>query len=280
MTAATLLILADDQLRPLVRVLRQVKALARITIRHVHPAELAENGWPDAELAEIAVLWEQEDEAHAAWRDELRRRLPTEARVLRFPALRCSALWPFAAAEGAADDAPWALPGDRVASDLAAAPDCATLSDDALFALYLAESEAAMPDVSALMQHDVEQWLARDALCDVRLADFLAERVLTEKLFHSPARLSGVVLRRLLNDLVTLTFGASPAALAAIEAELTPLLHGHAGDDAACAPVHPLVAEQLGLAWFDPQANWRWHGHEWNFRQWVLHCARRSSFVP
>ena len=41
----------------------------------------------------------------------------------------------------------------------------------------------------------------------------------------------------------------------------------------------PKLAEKLGLTWFDPAALYRWHGHEWTFRQYVLHYIRWAPYL-
>jgi hypothetical protein len=44
-------------------------------------------------------------------------------------------------------------------------------------------------------------------------------------------------------------------------------------------PIHPLVAERLGLQFYDPDATYRWHAHEWTFRQYILHYIRWADYL-
>ena len=40
-----------------------------------------------------------------------------------------------------------------------------------------------------------------------------------------------------------------------------------------------LVAERLGLTWYDPDQRYRWHGHEWTFRDYLLKYIRWEPYL-
>ena len=268
-----LLIHADRQMAPAVALLAHLPALAGIDIEWLDPASLAAapDDWAGLPAVHDAVvLWDQVMEAGTLSHVGLRRRLPPQTRIIRFPRLRCTALWP--TGEGAA----------AVAARLAADPAAAALPDEALFARHLAETEATLPDPRLAMAADVLRWLEDDARCDVKLADAMAERFLVERLFHLPDVPAGALLGHLLDALLALTFGPAPDVAAAVRADLAWALQGFAGDDTTSWPVHPGVATRLGLSWNAGGWNaggWREGGHAGDFRAWVLRRARGEASV-
>jgi hypothetical protein len=36
----------------------------------------------------------------------------------------------------------------------------------------------------------------------------------------------------------------------------------------------------LNLRFHDPDATYRWHGHHWTFRQYILHYMRWADYLP
>ena len=34
-------------------------------------------------------------------------------------------------------------------------------------------------------------------------------------------------------------------------------------------PVHPMVAEAYGLAWWEPDRTWRWYDQQWTFFEYI-----------
>ena len=70
---------------------------------------------------------------------------------------------------------------------------------------------------------------------------------------------------------------AEAAAQAAAEADL--LLRRHGGQDWETVPIHPLVGERLDLAYYDPDHRYRWRGHEWTFRQYILRYIRWAPYL-
>ena len=57
------------------------------------------------------------------------------------------------------------------------------------------------------------------------------------------------------------------------------LLRHYRGQDVEMMPIHPLVAERLGLTWYDPDQRYRWHGHEWTFRDYLLKYIRWEPYL-
>ena len=57
------------------------------------------------------------------------------------------------------------------------------------------------------------------------------------------------------------------------------MLRDYRGQDTEMVPVHPLVAARLGLAWYEPDRTYRWHGHEWTFREYTLKYIRWEPFL-
>jgi hypothetical protein len=57
------------------------------------------------------------------------------------------------------------------------------------------------------------------------------------------------------------------------------LLRHHVGQDPEVVPLHPLVAERLDIKYYDPAALYRWRGHEWTFREYILKYIRWEPFL-
>ncbi len=245
---------------------------------------LREHGRADAEalLRSVRVVWEQSSQASPEERVALRELVPKAARWIRFPALTCSALWPF----GASDTRPG---GDELYpySDILAARLWREMGggegrlddfcDDTIFDRYMTLSARMMPDLNRVLERDLLQWQQRDRDSDIAMAGFLAERLRTQRLFYTAGRGSALptaeILRRLVSDTVE-----DAAARDAAVAELDRLGAGYVGNDSISVPVHPLVAQRLGLSWYEPHARYTWNGHSWDLREWIIRCVRLCGY--
>ena len=123
------------------------------------------------------------------------------------------------------------------------------------------------------------RWTAADAIADIKAADWVTQNLTTVRLFHTSGHLTAAPIRFLLRQLLPRTEAIGPklAAIGVQEAER--LLRHHQGQDFECVPIHPLVAERMQLRFFDPDARHRWHGHEWTFRQYILHYIRWADYL-
>lgn len=228
-------------------------------------------------MADVAAVWEQvETGSTSANRRELHARLPKGVQVLRFPPMSALCLWPFAGNDPrlAADPTryPWS---DSVAAMLAPQD----LPDDALFAEYMRITTERMPDLERRLRLDVGRWQACDAASDVKLADWVEQNFRETRLFHTSGHLTAVPIAFIMKQLLERTDVFAREDVARLKGEVDTLLRHHVGQDFESVPIHPLVAEQLRLRFFDPHRRYRWHGHEWTLREYILHYARWAPYL-
>ena len=185
-------------------------------------------------------------------------------------------LWPFAGNDPRLANDPKRYPWpDAIGAVLATE----NMPDDALFEKYLSVSTDRMPDLDRRVRLDLTRWKAADAVADVQAADWVAQHLATARLFHASGHITAEPTRFLMRQLLSRTkvVGDRLAGTAVQETEL--LLRYHQGQDFESVPIHPLVGERLKLRFYHPEARYRWHGHEWTFRQYILHYIRWADYL-
>ena len=235
----------------------------------------------EARLRRVTVVWEQGSQASAEERALIRTVVPAGARWLRFPALTCSALWPF----GTSDSRPGGdalypysdMLAARIWRDLGgAANGLDAIDDDALFDRYMTLSTARMPDLERVLERDLLQWQGRDADADIAMAAFLSGRLRQCRLFYTAGRGSWASTGEILRRLVEATID-TPGDRTRASAEVARMDADYVGNDTLSMPVHPLVAERLGLNWHAPDERQNWRSYRLDFREFIVHCMRLSD---
>jgi hypothetical protein len=228
-------------------------------------------------MADVVTVWEQvETGGLSSNRAALHQHIPKNIPVVTFPPFTASCLWPFAGNDPriAADPNRYPWP-DSIAAVLATE----NLPDDALFEKYLRVTTERMPDLDRRLRLDIARWKASDAIADIRLADWVENTFRSVNLFHTGGHITATAAGYLMKQLLSRTSILTPALARAAIGETDVLLRHHTGQDFECVPIHPLVAERLGLAFYDPDAKYRWHEHEWTFRQYILHYIRWADYL-
>lgn len=236
-----------------------------------------EHTYDDAFFADVATVWEQVETGDATpHRAALHQRVPAGCPIIRFPPLSALFLWPFSGNDPriAADPQRYPWP-DSIAALLANE----RLDDDALFDRYMALSTERMPDLDRRLRLDAARWRASDAIADIALADWVEVQFRTTSLFHTTGHITGAAIGHLMKQLLSRTSILPPGGLRPALAEVDLLMRHHTGQDFETVPIHPLVAERLGLTFYKPDARWRWHSHRWTFRQYILHYIRWSDYI-
>jgi hypothetical protein len=160
---------------------------------------------------------------------------------------------------------------DRAAFDLVAERE---LPDDRLYAQYLAHSQQIMPDLAAAFSHDVRSWTALDKRCDIKIRDFIVANFRSSRLFHAPESPAAPLLAYIVEHLLATLLPTLPLLPSALLHEFVYYVHGYQGPFLNQAPVHPLVAERLGLSFLAPDELYR-RGHTMRtFRQHILDYIR------
>lgn len=236
-----------------------------------------ENRFDDRFFADVTTAWEQvEGGAPSPHRQRFLERLPPGCPVVRFPPFSATALWPFAGNDPrvAADPHRYPWP-DSVAALLANE----RLADDDLFDTYMRMTTERMPDLDRRLRIDMARWKASDALSDIHLADWVEARFRSVNLFHTSGHITAAAIGHLMKLLLSRTPVVPKPLQRTAAADVDGLMRFHAGQDFETVPIHPLVAERLDLRFYDPDATWRWHGHRWTMRQYILHYIRWDAYI-
>jgi hypothetical protein len=227
--------------------------------------------------ADAVAVWEQvEGGAVSANRAAFHARIPAGCPVVKFPPFTATCLWPFAGNDPRMANDPMRYPWpDSIAAALAGED----LSDDALFDLYMRATAERMPDLNRRLRMDVARWKASDAAADVQVADWVERTFRSTRLFYTSGHITAAAVAHLMKQLLARTAWLAPSLARSAAAETDVLLHRHTGQDFESVPIHPLVAERLGLRYYDPEATYRWHGHQWTFRQYILRYIRWADYL-
>jgi hypothetical protein len=278
----SILVYANCQGEELIRTGRYMPSLMDhigfkwIPLHQVTPEDWDTRYGPDF-MADVAAVWEQVEAGPPSQdRQELHRRRPAGCQVVRFPPFTALCIWPFAGNDPrlAADPTRYPWP-DSIAAALA----IEDLADDALFERYMQTTTKRMPDLERRLRMDITRWEAADALSDVHVASWVEQNFRTVKLFHTAGHLTAVPIGFMLRQLLERTSIVNRNEQTRLRGEIDTLLRGHDGQDFESVPIHPLVAERLALRFYDPDARYRWHAHEWTLREYILRYARWAPYL-
>jgi hypothetical protein len=228
-------------------------------------------------MADVATVWEQvETGGVSPNRAALHARIPPGCPVVKFPPFTATCLWPFAGNDPriAADPARYPWP-DSIAAVLATD----ALPDDELFEKYLRITAERMPDLNRRLRLDIARWKAADEIADVQVADWVEQNFRRVNLFYTSGHIAAPAIAFLMKQLLAATRILHPRLARMAVDEVDILLRRHTGQDSECLPIHPTVAERLDLRFYDPDATYRWHGHTWTFRQYILHYIRWTDYL-
>ena len=227
-------------------------------------------------MSDIRVVWEQVESGQMSEpRAEMHRRLPADCQIIRFPPLWMTALWPFSGSDPRrAGSARYIWP-DSIAAMLARED----LPDDELYARYMRISTERMPDLDRRLRLDLARWRITDELSDIKLADYVLENFRKTRLFYTSGHPSAPPLRRILQSLIERTEAIEPTDALEARLELDVLLRHHGGYEFQMVPIHPLVAERMGLEYYDPNERHRYHAYNWTHKEYILNYIRWAPYV-
>lgn len=227
-------------------------------------------GVPDALLGDVALFIQQHEErANLPVLQSLRERLPAGVPVVTFPSLFLPCLWPFECVEPRAlpePGHPWGrFPlGDMVGLELAQAG----LRGPMAVAAYMDLSARKLPDMRVRWQRDLARLRGYDAHCDVQLGDYVEHTFQREHLFWTNGHVSGAGMQTLVSRIAEAVRPHLGGTAQRAQACLSPLRE-HGGLGERQLPIHPLVAEALELAFWQPDMTYRWATEHWTFYEYV-----------
>ena len=223
----------------------------------------------DVHFRDVALcLAQYEKRADSPIALALRSRLPPGCPVITFPSFVMNSFWPFDCPEprGLPDPAyPWKrYPfGDMIGLRIAQAG----LAGPLAVAAYLDHSLRKMPKLDVRLQRDIDRLHYYDARCDVKLADYVEANFRQHHLFWTEGHISQ-------EGVVELARRVATAA--------RPVLGGSAGRTEECLaatafagmgnlqlPIHPMVADALGLRFWESDMAYHWYSQEWTFYEYI-----------
>ncbi len=232
-------------------------------------------------LGRVRLVWEQSSQASPEERGAVRELVPRAARWLRFPALTCSALYPFSLSDTRPGGNALFPYSDMLAARLwrelgGADGGLSAVSDDEILDRYMTLSARMMPDLDRLLERDMLQWRQRDQDSDIAMTPFLSERLRAQQLFYTTGRGSWIPTADMLRRLVAESCDDPGVRQDAVIGS-DRLSRNYVGNDGLSVPVHPLVAERLGLSWYEPDSLHAWGSFRFDFRDWIIRCTRLSD---
>jgi Polysaccharide biosynthesis enzyme WcbI len=245
-----------------------------------HPSE-ANKQPADEELANCALLCEQHDRLPFPYRN----RLPSNCVTVKFPSVDFNLLWPFNSVNPYNKAAPPEYPlgpfpyGDRVILN------CVEMGmkREDILDYYLTRWDEYQIDLERLAKIEASRLAARDARCDVQMSSWVLERFRTQRLYWTINHPTSTLLRELLERLFHACAKAQPAIEdvdvdTTLKANFPP--RGPLG--VVAIPVHPKVAEQLGLDWYNgeeryPSFNFATYTYEGYFRALIDYCCAAKA---
>lgn len=224
----------------------------------------------DVHLRDVAlVLWQFEDRGNNPAALALRARLPASCPVVTFPSFVVNCLWPFACPEprGGPEPAyPWKrYPiGDMIGLQIAQSGVAGPLA----VAAYLDLSLRKMPNLQVRLERDLERMHFYDAQCDVKVADYAQDNFRDQHLFWTNGHLSEIgvteLARRVANVARPFLGGTEERMETCLAAARKFAVMGNVQ-----LPIHPVVAETLGLRFWQHDMLYQWGPERWTFYEYI-----------
>jgi hypothetical protein len=235
------------------------------------PLDQAAARLPPETLETMQFCWMQLNAGTADMRDVFRERLPSGCTLRTFYAPIANALWPFQGPDRRAVPEPGRyMPsrypyGDRLAQAFATM----SLPDDVVYLMYEMSAEQEPLDFDELFANDLRRWRAEGRKTDMQLANFIEQRISSDRLFIAPNKVGPALLREMVNQILDESWVRDIAGPEALAAELDALLDGYAGWQLE-VPVHKRVAGHFNLAWWSPDMKYRWMNNLRSYREHIL----------
>lgn len=261
-----------------------------VRIAYEDMATVLENPAPIKALAARAtIFWEQVTDNQPEQRAELASYVAKSAKRIRFPALTCASLWPFAAMDSRTPEPPAMNYGTyadfvalRVARDIAASNrnllDLESVPDSELLDRYHTAVEKFLPPADHLLARDHEQWQQRDRDADIPMSPYLEANLTERRPFWTSGRTTWAPIHHMLTQLLQATFPDLFRLPELLETLGAATAHYRANDTLS-APINPRVAATLDLKWFDPAEKTRFYRHLFSFDEWTTRCIRAYPYM-
>lgn len=232
-----------------------------------HPVE-GQMAFHERTTRRCALLWEQHDPQPFPQLDLL----APDALRIRFPSTDSNLFWPFNCVNPYNRPEPPVYPfgrfpyGDRV---IVGAIERG-MSASEILDYYLNGWEEYKLDLDRLFELETARIKARDARCDVKIADFVLANFRKHRLFWTANHPTSLLLAELIERLLYASDKIQPVLQDAnIEATLAAHFLPAGPLGVVGVPVHPRIAEHYGLEWYRPDERYRsWNGRTYSYAEY------------
>ncbi len=260
-------------------------SLFRVVYCHNYDAPGQDRNLPASEdLSACALLFSQHGPEPFAFAD----RLPKECLTVRFPSVDFNLLWPFHCInpynKPQLPELPWGpFPyGDRIILDCIEKG----MAPDDILEYYLNGWAQYKVDLKHITRLDQARLEARDGHCDIEMTSWVMERFRSQRLFWTINHPTQTVLREVVQRLLNASVSVEPALLEVdIEKTQGVLFPNWEQLGMINIPIHPNVAEELRLTWYDINRPFsscgRTYSYEQYFREMIDYCvSERAAGAP
>ena len=227
------------------------------------------------ELNASALLFSQHGPDPFPYLDQL----PKECLIVRFPSVDLNLLWPFNCVNPYNRPKPpefdWGpFPyGDRIILECVEKD----MARDEILEYYLTGWPRYKPDLNRRARLET-----RDGHCDLKMAPWVMEHFRNRRLFWTVNHPTQIVLREVLQRLIHASASVDPH-LQDADLEETQRVYFPAGEQLSIAniPIHPSLAEELQLEWYNPHQSFEVFGkvysYEEYFRRMIDYCVSERA---
>lgn len=237
-----------------------------------HAPEGEDVFYPDRELLDRCVFYlEQHDgRAEVPVREFLRQNLPDNCPRLVFPSFALSLLWPFSIPEPRKNPVPtfpWGVYpyGNLIALQIA---NRGLRGAEAVTA-YMEITTSKMPDFDVALNREAQLHEYRDNASDIRIGDYVLSNFRRRNLFctsmHVSAEAIGELASRIFNALDRRLRGDHETCHAILQAAIA----ASPSMDQLEEPIHPAIAETLGLEFHRKDMKYKWYDQLWTHDEYM-----------
>lgn len=235
---------------------------------HVYPGADKATELPGHFFDDVAlVLWQLEEYTNNPAALAVRARLPAGCPIIIYPSFVMTSLWPFECPEPLGTPDPAFFWGRYPLGDMIGLRiRNAGLSGSHAVAAYLDLSISKMPNLEVRLQRDIDRMHRYDAQSDIQLAGYVEANFRDQHLFWTSGHMSQFAVVELTRRVAS----AARVVLGGNETRMETCLAAadFKGMGDVQLPIHPMVAEALGLAFWRPWQTYRWYTENWTFYEY------------
>lgn len=190
---------------------------------------------------------------------------------IRFPVPTINCLWPLQGYDPQLMPEPLYPNGKYRITDVAAVKlRGRPLDDERLYSTYLQISAEMLPDLEESYQKDQSVWQSLDALCDVKVSDFIVSKFPKQRMFYGPTNFSATFLIYLTEHLLSSLLPKSSMDISRVFREFVNYTKGYQGMFLDQEPINPFVLKHFPIENLDANYEYRRGHSKRTFMQHIL----------